>query len=148
EADERFVFGDDDATGGGCRGLIVLILLGRPSILEQGGWAPAVSSNAGRCGGMADATGSHAVAREGVWVRLPPPAPHGAYAPKYWFPSALLLIASYSPWVIVPASRSAWARAMSSAGLEEAAGRYASSSGTEARARCSRSAIPLPLTIT
>src|SRR5690554_3294874 len=109
---------------------------------------------------MADATDSNSVARKGVWVRLPPPAriegarqgcrfdPCGrrdvagdVYAPKYWFPSALLLSASYSPWLIVPASSSALARAMSSAGLAEGAGRYASSSGAELRARFSRSAI-------
>src|SRR6478609_9423424 len=32
-------------------------------------------ARAGRCGGMADATDSNSVARKGVWVRLPPPAP-------------------------------------------------------------------------
>src|SRR6478736_7729829 len=42
------------------------------------------------------------------------------YAPKYWLPSALLLRASNSPCEIVPASRSALARAMSSEGLDEA----------------------------
>ena len=44
------------------------------------------------------------------------------YAPKYWLPSALLLRASNSPCEIVPASSSAFAFAMSSAGLADAPG--------------------------
>ena len=56
-----------------------------------------------------------------------PLAPRGEVDPatrrSTGFPSALLLSASNSPWLMVPASSSAFAFAMSSAGLDEADGR-------------------------
>ena len=56
-------------------------------------------------------------------MRSPPRrAGSSGYAPKYWFPRALLLSASYSPWLMVPASSSAFACSMSCAGVDDAEG--------------------------